>query len=90
MNKDWKTNSKLIPFVKSTFQGSFKVKFPIMWTVDRWKSRGGKAREKKSRREKIRERESQRKEDAGAQSGCKVVKHGVLPMMCGPGGSEAP
>ena len=68
--------------------------------MDRWRSRGGKSqrREEKSREEEEKRREeerrsekrkSQRKEDAGAREGSKAVKHHVLPMIFGSGGSES-
>ena len=41
-------------------------------------------REEERRTEK---RKSQEEEDAGAQKGREVAKHGVFPMICGPGGS---
>ena len=34
-------------------------------------------------------RKSEKKEDAGAQKGSKVVKHYVLPMICGSEGSQS-
>ena len=49
--------------------------------------RDGKGqREEKRRSEK---RKSQKKEDAGARKGRKVAKHGVFPMICGPGGPKS-
>jgi len=44
--------------------------------MDRWKSRGGKSREKEERRSEKRKR--QRKEDAGARKGRKVAIHCVF------------
>ena len=52
----------------------------------RWEE-PGKRREVEKRSEK---RKSQKKEDAGAQKGSKVAKHGVIfPMICGSGGSKS-
>ena len=45
-----------------------------------------KRREEERRSEK---RKSQKKEDAGAQKGRKVAKHGVFPMICGSRGSNS-
>ena len=57
--------------------------------MDRLKAEIGRVREEKSRREKIKKRKSQKKEDAGAQKGRKVAKHGIFPMICGSGGSKS-
>ena len=57
--------------------------------MDRLKAEIGRVREEKSRREKIKKRKSQNKEDAGAQKGRKVAKHGIFPMICGSGGSKS-
>ena len=45
-----------------------------------------KRREEERRSEK---RKSQKKEDAGAQKGRIVAKHGIFPMICGPRGSKS-
>ena len=45
-----------------------------------------KRRDEERRSEK---RKSQKKEDAGAQKGRKVAKHGVFPMICGSRGSNS-
>ena len=65
-------------------EGSLEVKLPTIWTDG--KAEVARVREEKRRREK---RKSQNKEDAGAQKGKKVVKHCVVPMICGSGGSES-
>ena len=68
-------------------EGSLEVKFPTIWTDEKQRWKGSERREEKKRRSE--KRKSQEKEDAGARKGRKVAKHGVFPMICGPGGPKS-
>ena len=69
-------------------EGSLEVKLPTIWTDEK------QSREEAERRERVEERrsekrKSQKKADADARKGRKVAKHGVFPMIWGPGGSKS-
>ena len=69
-------------------EGSLEVKLPTIWT-DEKQSRGEAERRERLEERRSEKRKSQKKEDADARKGKKVVKHCVLPMIWGSGGSKS-